>query len=229
MRPRRRAQRARRARRVRAPTAWATALAAGCEVLPGRRRRAPVIDDVSFVAGREFVSIIGPSGCGKSTLFNIIAGLGRPIGRRRPGRRRARRRADPARRLHAAEGPRCFPWRRILDNTDARPGGRRASRGASARARARRCSPRSASTASSSAYPFELSGGMRQRAALLRTVVQDRPVLLLDEPFGALDALTRDRDAGVARGRVAAATAGPSCSSPTTSARPSSCPIGSSS
>ena len=84
-----------------------------------------------------------------------------------------------------------LPWRRVLDNATLglEVRGMRAARGARARAAAAR--RRSGSTASRARIPFQLSGGMRQRAALLRTVVQECEVLLLDEPFGALDALTR--------------------------------------
>ncbi len=148
------------------------------------------LDDVNLeVAAGEFVAVIGPSGCGKSTLLEIAAGLELPSSGEvlidgvpassRPG--------------HAGYMPQrdaLLPWRRILDNAalglEVRGLARHAAR--------RRVAPlmeRFGLAGFEDAYPFQLSGGMRQRAALLRTVVQDCAVLLLDEPFGALDSLTR--------------------------------------
>ncbi|WP_137725678.1 ABC transporter ATP-binding protein [Prescottella subtropica] len=144
----------------------------------GSRR---VLDGVDLtVRPGEFVSVIGPSGCGKSTLFSIVAGLAAPD-------------------TGTAVAPTCahmpqkdllLPWRSILDNTTLGLEVQRVPR-AAARDRAAELFPRFGLTGFEHARPHELSGGMRQRAALLRTVVQDRPVLLLDEPFGALDSLTR--------------------------------------
>jgi ABC-type nitrate/sulfonate/bicarbonate transport system ATPase subunit len=150
----------------------------------------PVLDGVAFdVAPGEFVSVIGPSGCGKSTLFNVIAGLERPdAGRVLVDGEDATGRVD-----HFAYMPQrdlLFPWRTVLDNTTL---GLEVA-GMSRRAARERAHPLFAPfglAGFESARPHELSGGMRQRAALLRTVVQDRAVLLLDEPFGALDSLTR--------------------------------------
>ena len=150
----------------------------------------PVLDGVAFdVAPGEFVSLIGPSGCGKSTLFNVIAGLETPdAGRVLVDGEDATGRVD-----HVAYMPQrdlLFPWRTVLDNTtlglEVAGVPKR-----EARERARRLFEPFGLSGFESARPHELSGGMRQRAALLRTVVLDRPVLLLDEPFGALDSLTR--------------------------------------
>jgi len=154
----------------------------------GEMRR--VVEDISFdVRPGEFVSVIGPSGCGKSTMFNIIAGLETPSG----GDVRVDGRSAIGRREHAAYMPQkdlLFPWRTIVENAalGLEVGGmpRKA-----ARARAAELFPKFGLAGFEDAYPFELSGGMRQRAALLRTVVQGREILLLDEPFGALDSLTR--------------------------------------
>ena len=150
----------------------------------------PVLDDVAFdVAPGEFVAVLGPSGCGKSTLFDVIAGLDRPDA----GRVLVDGADATGSFAHAAYMPQrdlLFPWRSVLDNTALGlevAGVRRAE----ARARARALFAPFGLAGFEDARPDELSGGMRQRAALLRTVVQDRPVLLLDEPFGALDALTR--------------------------------------
>ncbi|HEY0814043.1 MAG TPA: ABC transporter ATP-binding protein [Pseudonocardia sp.] len=150
----------------------------------------PVLDGIAFdVAPGEFVSVIGPSGCGKSTLFDVIAGLERP-----DAGRVLIEGADATGQVnHVAYMPQrdlLFPWRSVLDNTALGlevAGVRRRV----ARARARALFSPFGLAGFEDARPDELSGGMRQRAALLRTVVQDRPLLLLDEPFGALDSLTR--------------------------------------
>jgi putative hydroxymethylpyrimidine transport system ATP-binding protein len=150
----------------------------------------PVLDGIAFdVAPGEFVSVIGPSGCGKSTLFDIIAGLVRPdAGRVLVDGADATGQVE-----HVAYMPQrdlLFPWRNVLDNTALGlevAGVRRRV----ARERARALFGPFGLAGFEEARPDELSGGMRQRAALLRTVVQERPLLLLDEPFGALDSLTR--------------------------------------
>ncbi len=141
------------------------------------------------VAHGERVAIIGPNGAGKSTLFNVIAGLERPdAGRVLVDGEDATGRVD-----HFAYMPQrdlLFPWRTVLDNTTLGLEVAGMSR-REARERARPLFAPFGLAGFESARPHELSGGMRQRAALLRTVVQDRAVLLLDEPFGALDSLTR--------------------------------------
>lgn len=149
-----------------------------------------VLDRVSFdVAPGEFVSLVGPSGAGKSTLFNIIAGLDSPSsGQVLFNGTDARGRRDQT--AYMPQKDLLFPWRTIEENAALGlvvQGMRRAD----ARARVREWFPRFGLEGFEKALPFELSGGMRQRAALLRTVVQERSTLLLDEPFGALDSLTR--------------------------------------
>lgn len=137
----------------------------------------------------EFVTIIGPSGCGKSTLFNLIVGLDEPDAGEiwlngEPSVRRAGLFGYmPQRDL-------LLPWRSVLANASlARElHGMPVER---ARAEAAELLPLFGLQEFASAYPASLSGGMRQRAALLRTILTDREMLLLDEPFGALDALTR--------------------------------------
>jgi ABC-type nitrate/sulfonate/bicarbonate transport system ATPase subunit len=150
----------------------------------------PVLDGVTFdVAPGEFVSVIGPSGCGKSTLFNVIAGLERPdSGRVLVDGDDATGHVEPF--AYMPQQDLLFPWRTVLDNTTLGLEVAGMSRRA-ARERARPLFAEFGLDGFESAHPYELSGGMRQRAALLRTVVQDRAVLLLDEPFGALDSLTR--------------------------------------
>ena len=150
----------------------------------------PVLDGVSLsVAAGEFVAVVGPSGCGKSTLFDVVAGLEPPDGGRvLVDGAEATGRTDAF--AYMPQQDLLFPWRTVLDNTTLGlevAGMRRRD----ARARARPLFAEFGLDGFEDARPGELSGGMRQRAALLRTVVQGRPVLLLDEPFGALDALTR--------------------------------------
>ncbi|MCF7549735.1 ABC transporter ATP-binding protein [Pseudonocardia sp. WMMC193] len=140
-----------------------------------------VLDGVSFdVAPGEFVSILGPSGSGKSTLFQVLAGLLEPDAGR----------VEAASSAYMPQKDLLFPWRTVLDNTtlglEVAGMPRRA-----ARAKAGALFEPFGLSGFEHSRPDELSGGMRQRAALLRTVVQDRDVLLLDEPFGALDSLTR--------------------------------------
>jgi putative hydroxymethylpyrimidine transport system ATP-binding protein len=143
----------------------------------------PVLDRLSLdVAAGEFVALIGPSGCGKSTLFNVLTGLEQPD--------RGRVSVDAGAFAYMPQQDLLFPWRTVLDNTALGlevAGVRRAE----ARHRAAALFGPFGLEGFEQARPAELSGGMRQRAALLRTVVQERPVLLLDEPFGALDSLTR--------------------------------------
>ncbi|MGB3539183.1 MAG: ABC transporter ATP-binding protein [Mesorhizobium sp.] len=149
-----------------------------------------VLADISLhVDAGEFVSILGPSGAGKSTIFKLLTG-----GLDADSGEILLNGAPPA------EGKKPFafmpqhdalmPWRRIIDNATLGL----EVQGFSRRA-ARECvAPLFAEFGLDGFerhYPAQLSGGMRQRAALLRTVVQQRDMLLLDEPFGALDALTR--------------------------------------
>ena len=147
-----------------------------------------VLDGVSFTAEPgEFVSVIGPSGCGKSTVFGLLAGLDVPdSGSASVG-------SEPAVAGHCAYMPQkdlLFPWRTVLDNTilGLQVQGVPTNE---ARRRAADLFPAFGLAGFEDARPFQLSGGMRQRAALLRTVVSNRDLVLLDEPFGALDSLTR--------------------------------------
>ena len=134
----------------------------------------------------EFVSLVGPSGCGKTTLLKILAGL---VPAQTP--------LDGAQTAllgkvgYMPQNDQLMPWRTTLDNVtlglELAGTGREA-----ARARARRELELFGLTGFERHWPRALSGGMRQRAALLRTFLAGRDVLLLDEPFGALDALTRE-------------------------------------
>ncbi|MCC6800141.1 MAG: ABC transporter ATP-binding protein [Anaerolineae bacterium] len=153
-------------------------------------RAVQALADVSFaVRPGEFVTIIGPSGSGKSTLFNLITGLTPPdtgevlIGGQPVAGRTGLVGLMPQRDL-------LLPWRTVLNNVILGPELDGVPKRA-ARRRARELMPLFGLAGFENAYPDTLSGGMRQRAALLRTFLTGRDVLLLDEPFGALDALTR--------------------------------------
>ncbi|WP_067676744.1 ABC transporter ATP-binding protein [Nocardia miyunensis] len=149
-----------------------------------------VISDVSMDISRgEFVSIVGPSGSGKSTVMSMLAGLEEPDS----GLMLAEGTATHGLSSHCAYMPQkdlLFPWHTIVGNAALalRLQGRSRRR---AESEVRDLLPTFGLEDFGDSYPWELSGGMRQRAALLRTVAIGRPILLLDEPFGALDYLTR--------------------------------------
>ncbi len=158
----------------------------------GGRRTVQALKDVSLhVDAGDFVSIVGPSGCGKSTLFNLIAGI-EPLS---SGTITVEGSTAPdARRLSCAymfQKDLLFPWRSVLDNAALGLEVAGLCSRDEARTRARALLPRFGLEGFESHRPSELSGGMRQRVALLRTLLLGRPLLLLDEPFASLDALTR--------------------------------------
>lgn len=148
------------------------------------------LEDVSLaLRDGEFVTVVGPSGCGKSTLLNIICGLLQPD----EGMIRLDGQPAPERLGRLAYMPQrdlLLPWRRVLENAILGPelAGMPLE---AARQEALKLVPRFGLAGFERALPAALSGGMRQRAALLRTFLLHRDVMLLDEPFGALDALTR--------------------------------------
>ena len=152
----------------------------------------PTLNGVNFHArDGEFVSIIGPSGCGKSTLLNIIAGLDEPTS----GSLFLYGRQDTARLGsvgYMQQKDLLLPWRSVLDNAILGLELQGISK-QEATARAQEHLGRFGLEGFEKSYPHSLSGGMRQRAAFLRTVLADQEVFLLDEPFGALDALNRTR------------------------------------
>ena len=138
--------------------------------------------DLSVVPG-EFVALLGRSGTGKTTLLRILAGLD-------PGYR-----GDvlvPARRAVVFQEPRLMPWQRVLPNVSLGlppgPGGR-----AALRQRSLAALDEVGLASHAHAWPVTLSGGEAQRVALARALVREPQLMLLDEPFGALDALTRTR------------------------------------
>ena len=157
---------------------------------PGGRAWLTAIERVSLnVHSGEFVAIVGPSGCGKSTILNLVAGLDRP------SEGRILLNQVPV------EGPNpsvgfmlqkdlLLPWRTIVHNVEFGLEARAISR-AERRERALRELQRCRLQDFAASYPYQLSGGMRQRAALARTLAVDPSVLLLDEPFSAVDAQTR--------------------------------------
>jgi ABC-type nitrate/sulfonate/bicarbonate transport system ATPase subunit len=154
-------------------------------------RPLPVLSPFDLrVPDGEFLTVVGPSGCGKSTLFNIVAGLlpadpggvlridGRPV-------------VSPLGRVaYMPQRDLLLPWRSVLDNAILGLEVQGVPR-AEARRRARDLMPQFGLRGFEEFYPFALSGGMKQRVALLRTFLFQADIMLLDEPFGALDALTR--------------------------------------
>jgi len=138
----------------------------------------------------EFIAIIGPSGCGKSTLFNILAG----ISRESSGSILINGEALTDRRGVTSYMPQdnaLLPWRRVLDNAILGLEMEGVDR-KRAREEARALLGLFGLEGFESAYVWQLSGGMRQRVALMRTLLKRKEIILLDEPFGALDALTRN-------------------------------------
>ena len=148
------------------------------------------LSDVNLaVAGGEFVCILGASGCGKSTLFNAVSGLlratsgrivldGRDVGSR------------PGQVGYMLQKDLMLPWRTVLGNITLAAALTRGTSEAD-RAQAAQLAIRYGLGDFLNHYPHALSGGMRQRVAMMRTIAAGRQVMLLDEPFGALDAQTR--------------------------------------
>ncbi len=145
----------------------------------------PVLDYVSIaVAKGELVALIGPSGCGKSTVLNILAGLIKPT-------EGAIRLSDPdARIAYVFQHPRLLPWRNVKHNVEFSLEQKKLS-GSLRRRAAKAAIARVNLEGHEHKYPHQLSGGMQQRVAIARGLAIEPSVLLLDEPFGALDALTR--------------------------------------
>ena len=142
------------------------------------------------VAEGELVGLVGPSGCGKSTLLELIAGLESPSA----GSVRVGGESDSQRRLarcaYMPQRDLLLPWLSAIDNAALALRNRGAGR-ADAREQAAPLFARFGLTGFEGSRPGELSGGMRQRVAFVRTLLSGKPVLLLDEPFASLDAITR--------------------------------------
>jgi NitT/TauT family transport system ATP-binding protein len=151
------------------------------------------ISDASFdVMPGELVSLVGPSGCGKSTLLKILAGLhGYDGGELRIGS--SEHPFDPAKDIGMVfQAPLLLKWRRILENV-LLPAEILGLPMEPARKRAMDLLALVGLQGFENKYPYELSGGMQQRAAIARALIHDPKLVLMDEPFGALDALTREK------------------------------------
>jgi sulfonate transport system ATP-binding protein len=136
-----------------------------------------VLDELDLdVEHGQFVALLGHSGCGKSTLLSIAAGLDREV---------VGEVVVPARRAVVFQEPSLVPWKRVLQNVTL------GVKGGDVVARGERVLDEVGLTSHSRAWPLTLSGGEAQRVALARALIRDPELLLLDEPFGALDALTR--------------------------------------
>ncbi len=178
-------------------------------VYHGRRGDLLALDQMDMVVGEgEFLAIVGPSGCGKSTLLRLLGGLLVPTAgqvrldiQRQQLRAGSSDAASPSRPLGRRLGPEVavvfqnanlMPWRTVLRNVMLPLEVARVPREESER-RAGKLLGAVGLAGFEQAYPRELSGGMAQRAALARSLVGDPALLLLDEPFGSLDALSRER------------------------------------
>lgn len=156
-----------------------------------KQERLFVIEDLQLSLKKgEFVSLIGPSGCGKSTLFNLIAGLELP----ERGEILLDDTSIIGKRGHISymmQKDLLFPWKTVLENVLLGASITKQDM-ESAKREALELLPLFGLKGYEHYYPSVLSGGMKQRAALLRTFLHKKDLLLLDEPFGALDALTRE-------------------------------------
>ena len=158
----------------------------------GKQEHLAVSDATFDVMPGELVSMVGPSGCGKSTLLKLLAGLhAHDGGELTMGS--ASHTFDPARDVGMVfQAPLLLKWRRILENV-LLPAEILGIPQGEARDRAKSLLALVGLTGYEDKYPYELSGGMQQRAAIARSLVHDPKLVLMDEPFGALDALTREK------------------------------------
>lgn len=149
-----------------------------------------IVDNLSLsIEKNEFVTLIGPSGSGKSTVFNMISGLIKPDkgkvlidGEDYTGK--------TGRVSYMHQKDLLFPWKKVIDNV-AMPLVIKGYKKNEARKKAREYFEIFGLQGFEEKYPFQLSGGMRQRAALMRTYMFSKDIILLDEPFGGLDAITK--------------------------------------
>jgi NitT/TauT family transport system ATP-binding protein len=153
-------------------------------------RRVLALQDIDLrVAQREFAAILGPSGCGKSTLLNMVAGFDRPT--RGTVRAAGEEILEPSpKRAVVFQEPALFPWYSVMDNVVFGPK-TQGQPAAEYRARAAQIIEQVGLKGFEASYPAELSGGMRQRVGIARVLIMQPQILLMDEPFGSLDAQTR--------------------------------------
>ena len=158
----------------------------------GKKEHLAISDATFDVMPGELVALVGPSGCGKSTLLKILAGLHSSDG----GEVKVGSRThpfNPARDVGMVfQAPLLLKWRRILENV-LLPAEILGLDMEKARGRARELLKLVGLAGYEDKYPYELSGGMQQRAAIARSLIHDPKLVLMDEPFGALDALTREK------------------------------------
>ena len=158
----------------------------------GKKEHLAISDATFDVMPGELVSLVGPSGCGKSTLLKILAGLHPNDG----GEVKIGSQThpfNPARDVGMVfQAPLLLKWRRILENV-LLPAEILGLDMEKARGRARELLKLVGLAGYEDKYPYELSGGMQQRAAIARSLIHDPKLVLMDEPFGALDALTREK------------------------------------
>ena len=163
------------------------------KVYRGRREEFLAVSDVTFdVEAGELVCMVGPSGCGKTTVLKILAGLhSHEDGTVRIGSQSDS--FDPARDIGMVfQQPLLLKWRRVIENV-LLPAEILGLNMGEAKERARHLLDMVGLSGFAQSYPYELSGGMQQRAAIARALVHDPKLILMDEPFGALDALTREK------------------------------------
>jgi NitT/TauT family transport system ATP-binding protein len=172
-------------------TAPAISLTAATKTFETRDGSYTAIRDVDLTVGRgEFVTVVGPTGCGKSTTLSLVSGLqpatggevlvdGTPVT------------GIPDGMGYMFQNDAVLPWRSVLDNVAAGPRYRGTTK-AEARDRAREWVTKVGLTGFEDYHPHQLSGGMRKRVALAQTLINEPSILLMDEPFGALDVQTRE-------------------------------------
>lgn len=163
-----------------------------CKTYPSREGEVPALRDVSFtISDGEFVSLVGPSGCGKTTLLRILGGLlpadqgvvrihGTPL-------------TQPRREIgYVFQDPTLMPWRNVVRNVTL-PLEVQGKNGHRQQQRAMELLSLVGLLGFENLHPHELSGGMQQRVAIARALVHEPSILLMDEPFGSLDAITRNQ------------------------------------
>lgn len=157
----------------------------------GAGAKVKAVDDLGLtIESQEFVSIIGPSGCGKSTLLHCMGGLLPPSAGRVVVDGDVMGKPDPSKASFVFQEYSLLPWKNVIDNTAI---GLQFAKvpAAARRERAEQALALMGLTDFVGAYPHELSGGMQQRVAVARAMTMDPSILLMDEPFGALDEQTR--------------------------------------